>query len=338
MDDLRTIFNSITKIDSYKRIDDSHPLDLYVGVDDLSRWTLLMICDARPSQLSSSRMLLAKIGQRQDGRWSVSLSLMNDKYKDMFILFCGDIIESSRPIINREKSTKFAEWASEAWEKDETEFNEVFFRKIVCLNILFKKTDYIVKHATWYEMGYKAQVVTYTLSYLFFAIEKVSADVTLDFRSIWNNQDISHALELQIEQIAEVMYSHLVSPNRDVENVTEWAKREACWKKAKQIEIPLSNEFTAELALKSEEQEDNRAAGKDIKLQNSASQMIQVAEIGVDAWKRLLEWGIAKHIFTPQDISFIRVAISMEKGKFPSEKQCARIMQVLDKARKEGFE
>lgn len=107
MDDLRTIFNSITKIDSYKRIDDSHPLDLYVGVDDLSRWTLLMICDARPSQLSSSRMLLAKIGQRQDGRWSVSLSLMNDKYKDMFILFCGDIIESSRPIINREKSTKF---------------------------------------------------------------------------------------------------------------------------------------------------------------------------------------------------------------------------------------
>ncbi|MFR0800424.1 MAG: AIPR family protein [Suilimivivens sp.] len=233
---------------------------------------------------------------------------------------------------------RFAEWASEAWEKDETEFNEVFFRKIVCLNILFKKTDYIVKHATWYEMGYKAQVVTYTLSYLFFAIEKVSADVTLDFRSIWNNQDISHALELQIEQIAEVMYSHLVSPNRDVENVTEWAKREACWKKAKQIEIPLSNEFTAELALKSEEQEDNRAAGKDIKLQNSASQMIQVAEIGVDAWKRLLEWGIAKHIFTPQDISFIRVAISMEKGKFPSEKQCARIMQVLDKARKEGFE
>lgn len=233
---------------------------------------------------------------------------------------------------------RFAEWASEAWEKDETEFNEVFFRKIVCLNILFKKTDYIVKHATWYEMGYKAQVVTYTLSYLFFAIEKVSADVTLDFRSIWNNQDISHALELQIEQIAEVMYSHLVSPNRDVENVTEWAKREACWKKAKQIEIPLSNEFTAELVLKSEEQEDNRAAGKDIKLQNSASQMIQVAEIGVDAWKRLLEWGIAKHIFTPQDISFIRVAISMEKGKFPSEKQCARIMQVLDKARKEGFE
>ena len=233
---------------------------------------------------------------------------------------------------------RFAEWASEAWEKNENDFNEAFFRKIVCLNILFKKTDYLVKHAAWYEMGYKAQVVTYALSYLFYAIEQTSSDIALDFRSIWNNQDVSHALELQLEQIAEAMYNHLVSPNRDVENVTEWAKREACWKKAKQMKVPLSNDFFAELALKSEEQEDNRVAGKEQKLQNSASQMIQVAEFGVEGWKHLLEWGTANHVFTPQDISFIRVAISMAKGKFPSEKQCAKIMQVLDKARTEGFE
>ena len=140
---------------------------------------------------------------------------------------------------------RFAEWASEAWEKNESDFNEAFFRKIVCLNILFKKTDYLVKNASWYEMGYKAQVVTYALSYLFHAIEKQDDSLALDYRSIWNNQGVSHALELQIEQIAEAMYNHLVSPSREVENVTEWAKREACWKKAKQIDVPLSNEFLA---------------------------------------------------------------------------------------------
>lgn len=232
---------------------------------------------------------------------------------------------------------RFAEWASEAWEKNETDFNEAFFRKIVCLNILFKKTDYLVKNASWYEMGYKAQVVTYALSYLFYAIEKKSADLALDFRSIWNNQSVSHALELQIEQIAKAMYNHLVSPGRDVENVTEWAKREACWRKAKLMDVPLSNEFFVELVLKSEEKEDNRAAEKEQKLQNSASTMIRVANYGVENWKTLLEWGTAEHIFTPQDISFLRVAIAMEKGKFPSEKQCARIMQVLKKAKTEGY-
>ena len=122
-----------------------------------------------------------------------------------------------------------------------------------------------------------------------------------------------------------------------MENVTEWAKREACWKKAKQLDVPLSNEFLAELVLKSEEKDDNRDAVKDQKLQNNASTMIQVANYGVTVWKALLEWGTAEHIFTPQDISFLRVAIAMEKGKFPSEKQCIKIMQVLEKARTEGY-
>lgn len=232
---------------------------------------------------------------------------------------------------------RFAEWASESWEKNEADFNDAFFKKIVCLNILFKKTDYLVKNASWYEKGYKAQVVTYALSYLFYSIEKQDDTFSLDFRSIWNNQSISHALELQIEQIAESMYNYLVSPNGEVENVTEWAKREACWKKAKQIDVPLISEFLAELVFKNDEKDDNKAVAEDQNLQNSAATMLHVANYGVAGWKALLEWGMAEHIFTPQDISFLRIAIAMEKGEFPSEKQCIKIMQVLEKAKKEGY-
>ena len=65
--------------------------------------------------------------------------------------------------------------------------------------------------------------------------------------------------------------------------------------------------------------------------------MIEVANYGVEKWKNVLNWGITEHIFTSQDISFLRVAIEMEKGKFPSEKQCVRIMQVLEKAIAEGY-
>ena len=232
---------------------------------------------------------------------------------------------------------RFAEWASDAWEKNNTDFNEAFFRTVVCLNILFKKTDYLVKHATWYEMGYKAQVVTYALSYLFYVIEQNPEDVSLDFRSIWNKQDVSHVLEVQLEKIAEAMYNHLVSPNRDVENVTEWAKREACWKKAKQLDVTLSKEFLSELVSKSEEKEDKKAAGKEQKLYNSASMMIEVVNYGVENWKDLLAWGTDNHIFTPQDISFLRVAVAMKKGKIPTEKQCPKIIQVLEKAKAEGY-
>lgn len=231
----------------------------------------------------------------------------------------------------------FAEWASEAWEKDQTAFNERFFKQIVCLNILYKKIDQIVKYAPWYEMGYKAQVDTYSLSYLFYQISRECPDRVLDFKSIWNQQKVSHETELLLGRIAEAMYYHLVSDDREVQNVTEWAKREACWKKAKEINIPLGDQFIKELAFVDDDKDDTKRAKKEQRKVNSASAMIQVAEYGVENWKAVLSWGITNRVFTPQDISFLKTAIAMESGKFPSEKQCARILQVLEKAREESY-
>ena len=232
---------------------------------------------------------------------------------------------------------QFAEWASAAWEKDETVFNERYFRQIVCLDILYKKVDYIVKHASWYEMGYKAQVVTYTLSYIFHRIGEECPGYAFDFKSVWNQQTVSHATEVELERIAEAMYNHLISPDREVQNVTEWAKREACWKKARTIAIPLGAKFKKELVSIEEEATAKKNARQEQKQENSASAMIQVAEYGVENWKALLSWGIQNRIFTPQEISFLKAAIAMEAGKFPSEKQCGRILQVLAKAREESW-
>lgn len=232
---------------------------------------------------------------------------------------------------------QFADWASKTWEKDETVFNERFFRQVVCLNILFKKTDFIVKHAPWYELGYKAQVVTYTLSCLFDCITRICPDRAIDFKSVWSHQAVSYTTELQLAEIAEAMYNHLVSPKREVQNVTEWAKRESCWSKAKELKIPLRQDFISELAYASDQKADRKEAKQEQRQQNKASAMIEVAEYGVENWKKLLQWGTANHVLNPTDISFLRAAIAMEKGKFPSEKQCAKILQVLEKARIESY-
>lgn len=107
MTDLKTLFNSILEPDTYKRVDETRSVDLYVGIDEISRWTLLLLCEIRPKQISSSRMIQAKVGQRDDGRWAVSLTLVSDEYREMFALFCGDIIESSRAITNKDKAARF---------------------------------------------------------------------------------------------------------------------------------------------------------------------------------------------------------------------------------------
>lgn len=117
MVNLKDIFNTINRIDSYQRVDVSHLLDLYVGIDEMSRWTLLLVCNIRPGNLTSSRMIQAKLGQRDDERWTISLSLINNDYEDMFLLFCGDIIESSREIRNKDKAAKFVVTRYREWKE-----------------------------------------------------------------------------------------------------------------------------------------------------------------------------------------------------------------------------
>lgn len=107
MDNLYNTFERFREINVYQRVDSMHPLDLYVGIDDLSRWTLLLICDSKPRNLTSSKMIVTRVGHREDNRWSISLSLKDDTYAEMFVLFCGDIIDSSRSIRDKKKAARF---------------------------------------------------------------------------------------------------------------------------------------------------------------------------------------------------------------------------------------
>ena len=104
---IKTIFSTINHLDTYQRVNSTHLLDLYVGIDDTARWTLLLISEYPPMKVASSRMILVKSGRRSDKKWSLSFSLVDDSYRDMFVLFCEDIISSSACIADKEKATRF---------------------------------------------------------------------------------------------------------------------------------------------------------------------------------------------------------------------------------------
>lgn len=80
----------------FRRIDDMHPLEWYIGYEEINQKTLLLIADNDPGNISSSKSIIASTGQRQDGRWAISLRLIKKDNEDVFINLCWDIIESSR--------------------------------------------------------------------------------------------------------------------------------------------------------------------------------------------------------------------------------------------------
>ena len=117
MADIKTIFGTINHLDTYQRVNSTHLLDLYVGIDDTARWTLLLISEYPPLKVASSRMILVKSGKRPDKKWSLSFSLVDDSYKDMFVLFCEDIVVSSACIKNKEKATRFVGKRYKEWRE-----------------------------------------------------------------------------------------------------------------------------------------------------------------------------------------------------------------------------
>lgn len=107
MASIEKLFGTFTQLETYQRVSSVHPLDLYVGIDDTARWTLLLISDCQPPHIVPSKMILVKTGKRSDGRWALSFALVDDKYRDMFILFCEDIIVSSSSFKDKEKAAYF---------------------------------------------------------------------------------------------------------------------------------------------------------------------------------------------------------------------------------------
>jgi len=83
-------------LESYSRYDGEHPFDVFLGVDDQGRKSLVVTLDAPRDRATSSKTIAVDFFFRPDGRHSLRFSLEDDSLKDIFYKFCEDVIESTR--------------------------------------------------------------------------------------------------------------------------------------------------------------------------------------------------------------------------------------------------
>ena len=139
------------------------------------------------------------------------------------------------------------EWLKyDYWAKDITTFNEEYFKNAVSIALLFRESDKIVRKQSWYR-SYKANIVEYALAKIFYTVNTQYPNSAINLKNIWQKQILSAEWVKQIEDASFAMYQYLIRKDRGVENVTEWAKREACWKGAKELPYTLLPEFAKEL-------------------------------------------------------------------------------------------
>lgn len=234
---------------------------------------------------------------------------------------------------------EFAEYVDKEWEKSEAYFNEEFFRRLVAKAIMFRQTERIVSGQSWYQGGYRANVVTYTLAKLANMIKISASGRTINFQTIWNNQGLSNAIKHQIEIIAEKVFQIIANPETGFQNVTEWCKKENCWKQVQDKNIMLSKNVLAELTEPEEERSILHNAHLQQVVDNGITSQSIVINLGQSYWKKMAEWVSNNRHFaaiTAEEKQFLRVACNIP-NKIPNSWQSTVLLALKKRVEKDGF-
>lgn len=236
----------------------------------------------------------------------------------------------------------FADLIGKQWSPTDQNisFNEYYWKKLIALAILFKSTEKIVSSQEWYQeiKAYRANIVTYSVAVIMNQIQKKYPEKTIDFLKIWNTQSLSPEMEAQIIKTSREVFDFITRDDRTTLNVTEWCKKEDCWKRAKDYNFTLLDAFVEHLVDSSDEQEEKEVAKKEQKVTNQVSAEIELVTLGADYWKKILEFGRKDKLLSEMEDGLLSVAANFETtGRIPSDKQAKLIMQVRNRLFDEGL-
>lgn len=243
-------------------------------------------------------------------------------------------------IVSKGAESNFGEFAKRTeadWEKRKDDFNTNYFHNAIALVILYRSIDKMIPKQTWYEGGYKANIVAYTTALLRHMINTKYPGEALDLDKIWKRQQCSDILMQQLTVMAEQVYYCITDENRIVQNVTQWCKQPACWEKVKEIKVVPVQGFASVLQGRDVVVAAQREARDIRKIENTIDDQKAVFELGEEYWKQMEVWLRSHHIATAIELKGLKYAMTMSKGNFPDERQCKNLLKLRDRAIQEGF-
>jgi hypothetical protein len=239
---------------------------------------------------------------------------------------------SQRPhIVSRGAQKCYLDFMDELEQRGAFEPDERFFERAIARAILFRQAEKIVSRHKF--GGYRANIVTYSIAWL---SHHTSRRVDLD--AIWSAQQLSPALTSFLEVLSVHAHRHVTQPAGG-QNVTEWAKKPACWEQFRETEIEIPTALQGELVTRDK----TRTAADAHSLEEEASEaetelVRRVAEVQAQNWFDLAAWAKDTQSLESWQRS---IAFSLGKlardGKQPTRKQAIQGDRILAEAKTLGF-
>ena len=94
---IETIWEDLARVGSasQRRVDAVHPHGLYADFEPPGQVGIVAVCSRRPPPFRPMRAIAIESGERDDGRWSLRLSLLQPALLPVFAALCRDIVTST---------------------------------------------------------------------------------------------------------------------------------------------------------------------------------------------------------------------------------------------------
>jgi hypothetical protein len=80
----------------FTRVDETHALDLYIGIDTDDSRVLMLLCDQKPADAPTYEVIEILTHHRTDGKWVMLIRLVKQELVVPFSRLCQDLVDSSR--------------------------------------------------------------------------------------------------------------------------------------------------------------------------------------------------------------------------------------------------
>lgn len=235
-------------------------------------------------------------------------------------------------IVSKGAQANFLEFSKHMynrWQADSSFVDEEYFKTGVAKAILFEKTRLAILNSAWYEPGYLANVVTYTVSKLAHQIEQQFPGKELDFKKIWLRQNISDELAEATSSIGYLVRQVLTDDNRPQKNVTQYAKTETCWKKVQEAFVVLPSSLVNDLtdnASTTDKSDDERDATE------------RVLSVEKPVYQEILKSLSARNLIdSSENLLLMRTVLHYSGMVSPTTSEAQKILELLTRASDNGL-
>ena len=239
----------------------------------------------------------------------------------------------------QESFSKFADSIKQDYETKDKDYNEKYFKETVGLGILFHTVESLVSKQEWYQQGYRANIVTYSIALFSHLLKTQYSQFVLDFPWIWDNQRIPDVIIQEFITITRIVNDSINDPNRGTANVTQWCKKRACWNYLlDNCDYKLNPGIISGCISKDEDSSNKVSARKALKEDTEIRILTEVCNYSPDDWKRLQVFLVERRIkVSPDESKALQKAIDMYRKGPPTSYQAKLVYDLRERALGEGY-